>query len=99
MGIPATPDLVPQEAPKDVTTIHESRLAPTAEAYKAPENHLFRKAYRKLEPGEAALMDALKDKATELHGLISSRPKSRYISLSVTALEESIMWAVKDITA
>ncbi len=79
--------------------IPETRLAKSPEAYQDPENHLFRKTYRSLTAGEASLMDTLKDKANEIHTLIQSiEAGGREISLAVTHLEQSIMWAVKAIT-
>ena len=92
------------ESPPE-TTIHESRLSPSLEAYKQPENHRFRKAYRKLGTSEAVLMDAIKDKANELYTLIeSSAPvspseRARCAALSKTKLEECVFWVVKGITA
>lgn len=83
---------------EESTTVHESRLAATPEAFKAPENHLFRKAYRQLSDSEKQLMDALKDKANELAQLIGQAPKGREASLGMTNLEQSIMWTVKAIT-
>jgi hypothetical protein len=88
------------------TTVHESRLAPTAEAYQAPENHLFRKAYRELSQEEKDLMDAIKDTAYKQYllynaTLIGAGPseKTRAMAIAKTKLEESVMWAVKAITA
>lgn len=60
---------------------------------------VFRKAYRQLDADEAKLLDRLKDQATALHQTISEAKKSREQSLAITKLEESVMWAVKAITA
>ena len=89
----------------ETTTIHESRLAPSEEAFKAPQNHVFRKAYRQLSDGEKAAMDLLKDQAMALYDTIEAQPvemgpnqKARALSIAKTKLEESVMWAVKAIT-
>lgn len=87
------------------TSIHESRLAPSPESYKAPENHIFRKAYRQLSDAEKREMDVLKDKAFSLYQTIDAQggadcppEKARYIALAKTNLEISVMLAVKAIT-
>jgi hypothetical protein len=59
----------------------------------------FRPTYRALTPEEKALHDALKAKAVELETLIESVKPGRYRSLGLTALEESIMWTVKELTS
>jgi hypothetical protein len=59
----------------------------------------FRPKYRALTPPEISLHNALKTKAQELEALIEQVPTGRYRSLAFTALEESIMWAVKQLTA
>ena len=59
----------------------------------------FRPTYRALTPDEKALHDALKDKAAELETLIEKVKPGRYRSLGITALEESIMWTVKELTS
>lgn len=85
------------------TSVHESRLAEGVAAYKAPENHLFRKAYRQLSDAEKLQMDAIKDRAWALRCAIlgtdaENPPKSREQSLAMTKLEEAVMWAVKHVT-
>lgn len=62
-------------------------------------NNVMRHAYRVLSDAEKAQMQAIKDKGLELHELISSIGNSRELSLAKTAAEESVMWAVKHITA
>lgn len=52
-----------------------------------------------LHADEAKLLDRLKDQAAALHQTISEAKKSREQSLAITKLEESVMWAVKAITA
>ncbi len=59
----------------------------------------FRPRYRALAPDEKALHDALKAKATELEELFEQVKPGRYRSLGFTALEEAVMWAVKELTA
>lgn len=59
----------------------------------------FRKRYRQLSADEVALHDRIKDVATELHGLYEQISPSREVSLGKTKLEESVMWAVKGLTA
>ena len=65
---------------------------------KASGQDVFRKAYRKLTDEETATLEALKDQASALYDTMQKHP-SRPMSLAVTKLEESIMWAVKGITA
>jgi len=68
-----------------------------------PKN-VFRAVYRELSEDEKKTMNNIKNKAQELYDLIEATmpenpsPKGRYVSLSKTALEESVMWAVKGIT-
>jgi hypothetical protein len=59
----------------------------------------FRPRYRGLTESERALHDAIKSKASELEALIEQVKPGRYRSLGITALEESIMWTVKELTS
>lgn len=59
----------------------------------------FRPRYRALTDQEKALHDQLKDKAAELEALFDQVKNGRYRSLAFTALEESVMWAVKELTS
>ena len=59
----------------------------------------FRPRYRALTDDEKALHDALKDKAAELEALFAKVKPGRYNALAVTALEQSIMWIVKELTS
>lgn len=59
----------------------------------------FRPTYRALTDEEKALHDALKAKAVELETLVETIKAGRYRSLALTALEEAIMWAVKELTS
>lgn len=59
----------------------------------------FRPRYRALSDDEKAVHDNLKDAYAEVEALIDQLPSGRYKSLALTALEESCMWAVKQLTA
>lgn len=63
---------------------------------------VFRKEYKPLSDDQKAYMDLFKIKAAELmHEFECSnflKPDPRYMALAKTALEESVMWAVKAIT-
>lgn len=59
----------------------------------------FRPQYRALSDEEKALHDAIKAKAAELETLFERLSAGRYQSLGMTALEESIMWAIKALTS
>ena len=60
----------------------------------------FRPAkYRALTDDEKALHDEIKSKATELELLFERVKPGRYRSLGMTALEESVMWTVKELTS
>jgi hypothetical protein len=59
----------------------------------------FRPRYLALTDAEKALHDQLKDKAAELEALFASVKPGRYNALAMTALEQSIMWIVKELTS
>jgi hypothetical protein len=59
----------------------------------------FRPRYRALTGEEKALHDAIKGKADELLALFEEVKPGRYRSLGITALEEAVMWTVKDLTS
>lgn len=59
----------------------------------------FRPRYRQLTDDEKALHDRIKDKAAELEALYNQVAAGRYPALAITALEESVMWIVKGLTA
>lgn len=59
----------------------------------------FRPRYRALTDDEKALHDELKAKAAELEALFERVKPGRYRSLGFTALEEAVMWTVKELTA
>lgn len=59
----------------------------------------FRPRYRALSDEEKALHDELKNKAAELEELFNKVKPGRYNSLAITALEQSVMWIVKELTS
>ena len=59
----------------------------------------FRPKYRALSEDEKALHDAIKAKAVELETLFEQVKPGRYRALGLTALEEAVMWTVKELTA
>lgn len=59
----------------------------------------FRPQYRALTPEEKQLHDDIKAKAVELEALFEKVKAGRYRSLGLTALEEAVMWTVKELTA
>ena len=59
----------------------------------------FRPRYRALTEDEHALHDEIKSKAVELEALFLRVKPGRYRSLSLTALEEAVMWNVKELTS
>lgn len=59
----------------------------------------FRPVYRPLTDQEKALHDQIKGKAAELEALIEQVKPGRYRSLGITALEEAVMWTVKELTS
>lgn len=59
----------------------------------------FRPTYRALTDEEKALHDRIKEKAVELEALIEQTKPGREKSLAMTKLEESVMWAIKGLTA
>lgn len=59
----------------------------------------FRPRYRALTDDEKALHDEIKGKAAELESLFDRVKPGRYRSLGLTALEESVMWTVKELTS
>ena len=59
----------------------------------------FRPKYRALTDDEKALHDEIKAKAAELETLFERVKPGRYRSLGITALEESVMWTIKELTS
>lgn len=65
------------------------------------ERARFRPTYRQLSDDEKALGDAIKTKATELAVLYQTVKDSlpgRAKALAFAKLEESVMWAIKELT-
>lgn len=59
----------------------------------------FRPRYRALATDEKELHDAIKAKAVELETLFEQVKPGRYRALGFTALEEAVMWTIKELTA
>jgi hypothetical protein len=59
----------------------------------------FRPKYRALNDTEKALHDEIKEKASELEAVFGRVKPGRYNSLAITALEESVMWIIKELTS
>ena len=59
----------------------------------------FRPRYRALTDDEKALHDEIKTKAAELEILFAKVKPGRYNSLAITALEQAVMWVVKELTS
>lgn len=59
----------------------------------------FRPRYRALTDEEKKLHDEIKNKAVELEQLFEKIKPGRYNALALTSLEQSIMWAVKELTS
>jgi hypothetical protein len=59
----------------------------------------FRPRYRALTDAEKALHDEIKAKAVELELLFEQVKPGRYSSLGMTALEQAVMWIIKELTA
>ncbi len=61
-------------------------------------NNVMRHEYRVLTDEEKRDMQNIKDLGLNLHTYIKSLGGSRELSLALTKVEESVMWAVKHIT-
>lgn len=59
----------------------------------------FRPRYRALTDDERLLHDQIKAKAAELEVLFEQVKPGRYRALGLTALEEAVMWTVKELTS
>jgi hypothetical protein len=59
----------------------------------------FRPRYRALTDDEKALHDEIKAKAADLEAAFEKVKGGRYKALGMTALEEAVMWAVKELTS
>lgn len=58
----------------------------------------FCSRYRALSQEEKQLHDNIKEKAAELEQLFLQTKEGRYRALSLTALEEAVMWNIKGLT-
>ena len=59
----------------------------------------FRPRYRALDAAEKAIHDDVKAAFEEVERQMERIKPGRYRSLALTALEESCMWAIKELTA
>ena len=62
-------------------------------------NNTVRHQYRVLSDAEKAQMVKIKDAVQALIDIINETGKSRELSLALTNAEQSVMWAVKHVTA
>lgn len=62
-------------------------------------NNTVRHAYRVLSDDEKAQMVKIKDAGQALIDIINETGRSRELSLALTNAEQSVMWAVKHVTA
>jgi hypothetical protein len=62
-------------------------------------NNTVRHQYRVLSDAEKAQMVRIKDAGQALIDIINETGKSRELSLALTNAEQSVMWAVKHVTA
>jgi hypothetical protein len=62
-------------------------------------NNVMRHGYRVLTDDEKAKMQKVKDDGLAFWNLLDSIGSSREILIAKTKIEESVMWAVKQITA
>ena len=62
-------------------------------------NNTVRHQYRVLSYAEKAQMVKIKDAGQALIDIINETGKSRELSLALTNAEQSVMWAVKHVTA
>jgi len=62
-------------------------------------NNAVRHQYHVLTEGEKAKMLKIKDAGEALINIINETGKSRELSLALTNAEQSVMWAVKHVTA
>lgn len=59
----------------------------------------FRPRYRALTDDEKTLHDLIKAHAETMEAMYAKVKPGRYNSLAITALEQSVMWIVKELTA
>jgi hypothetical protein len=59
----------------------------------------FRPRYRALSDEQQRLHDEIKAQAVALEALFRKAGSGRYHSLAITALEQAVMWIVKELTS
>lgn len=59
----------------------------------------FRPTYRALTDDEKKLHDEIKAQAVQMEALFGQVKPGRYNSLAITALEQAVMWVVKELTS
>jgi len=59
----------------------------------------FRPTYRALTDDEKKLHDAIKEQAVAMERLFAQVKGGRYNALAMTALEQSVMWIIKELTS
>lgn len=63
---------------------------------------VFRKEYKPLTDAQKSVVSAIKDQASILYDCLINCPihhDARHMAIAITNLEQSIMWAVKAVTA
>ena len=88
-----------QRKPQKMANIFEGTPDARQSTDTAMPTSRFRPRYRALTDDEKALHDDLKAKAVELEALFTKVKPGRYNALALTALEQSLMWIVKELTA
>jgi hypothetical protein len=82
-----------------MTNVYEGKPDTRQSADTAHVVSRFRPTYRALTDDEKALHDEIKAKAVEMEALFGRVKPGRYNSLAITALEQSVMWVVKELTS
>lgn len=82
-----------------MTHVYEGKTNDRQSANAAMPAPRFRPKHRALTDDEKALHDEINAKATEMEALFERVKQGRYRALGLTALEESVMWCVKELTS
>ena len=82
-----------------MTNVYEGKPDARQSADQAHPVSRFRPTYRALSDDEKKLHDEIKAKAGEMESMYAQVKAGRYNSLAITALEQSIMWIVKELTS
>lgn len=82
-----------------MTNVYEGKPDDRQSADVAITVSRFRPRYRALTDEEKKLHDELKAQADVLDRMFQQVKPGRYNSLATTALEQSIMWIVKELTS